>query len=299
MTSPMAMVKHKNKINNINKSESITTKVRPKIENQKINNLNINFNNVIFNAPLSNINQNINFNNDFISSTNENLEYKLLNRTNNNFNDTSTNNKSNNSNLINNLQGIKEKKIFISNLKNLSRNKIYPPGRSFSQNEDNNDSLINNNSKYGKILYEKNRINNQTYSNLYTNEKNDVFKKKKNDIIIPKPFNSKKASVKNGKKTTSQVKKTKKKIESRNKNFDGEYKGYGKTENFGFGDINKNINDSFKTKEDNKNFNSSKNLYNSPNSTGRLFTMQPINVNRNNNLISKKIVKTKQKIKLK
>ena len=64
-----------------------------------------------------------------------------------------------------------------------------------------------------------------------------------------------------------------------------------------------NINDdnpeSFKAKDDYKNINTSNNLYLSPNSTGRIFSVQPINVNRNNNLMSKKIIKTKQKIKLK
>ena len=45
--------------------------------------------------------------------------------------------------------------------------------------------------------------------------------------------------------------------------------------------------------------NNSNHLYSSPNTTGRIFTIQPINVNRNTNLMSKKMVKTKQKIKLK
>ena len=55
----------------------------------------------------------------------------------------------------------------------------------------------------------------------------------------------------------------------------------------------------FKTKEDKNNMNNSNHLYSSPNTTGRIFTIQPINVNRNTNLMSKKMVKTKQKIKLK
>ena len=59
------------------------------------------------------------------------------------------------------------------------------------------------------------------------------------------------------------------------------------------------INESFKTKEENRNLNTSNNLYSSPNTTGRIFTIQPINVNRNTNLMSKKIIKTKQKIKIK
>ena len=41
--------KQHNKLYQINKSESIASKVRSKIENNNINNLNINFNNVIFN----------------------------------------------------------------------------------------------------------------------------------------------------------------------------------------------------------------------------------------------------------
>ena len=52
-------------------------------------------------------------------------------------------------------------------------------------------------------------------------------------------------------------------------------------------EIIKKINDSFRTKEDNKNLNVSNNLYSSPNTTGRIFTIQPINVNRNINLMSK------------
>jgi hypothetical protein len=63
--------------------------------------------------------------------------------------------------------------------------------------------------------------------------------------------------------------------------------------------INDDNHESFKTKDDYKNVNTSNNLYRSPNSTGRIFSVQPINVNRNNNLMSKKIIKTKQKIKLK
>ena len=60
------------------------------------------------------------------------------------------------------------------------------------------------------------------------------------------------------------------------------------------------INNSFKTKEDTRSNNTnSNNLFCSPNTTGRIFTVQPINVNRNTNLMSKKVVKTKQKIKLK
>ena len=58
------------------------------------------------------------------------------------------------------------------------------------------------------------------------------------------------------------------------------------------------FNDSYRSKEDNRN-NTSNNLYCSPNTTGRIFTIQPINVKRNINLVSKKLIKTKQKIKMK
>ena len=110
---------------------------------------------------------------------------------------------------------------------------------------------------------------------------------------------NKKTGFKNsGTKTTGQIKKTKKKIEGRNKKYEID-KFTGKTENFKKININDKINDAyFKTKEDTNNKNSD-NLYSSPYTTGRIFTIQPINVNRNSNLMSKKIVKTKQKIKLK
>ena len=63
-------------------------------------------------------------------------------------------------------------------------------------------------------------------------------------------------------------------------------------------EIIKNINDSFKSKDDNKNnYISTNYLYSSPNNTGRIIGVKPINVNRNSNLISKKYIKTKPKIK--
>ena len=297
--SPISMVKHQNKIYNINKSESITSKIKPKIGNHKINNLNINFNNVIFNAPLSNLNQNINFNNNFINNTNDNLSYKLLTPTSkfNNFNNTFSNNKTNNSNIINIKESHNDKNNYITNLKNFcnfSRNKVNIYNGSLSQNDENY-SVINNNSNNKKIIYEKNKISNQTYSNLYSNEKDEIFKKKKMEIIIPKPMNKKIGFKNSGTKTSGQIKKTKKKIEGRNRQFEGE-KITGKTENFKKININERLNDVyFKTKED-KN---SEHIYSSPYTSGRIFTIQPINVNRNSNLISKKIVKTKQKIKLK
>ena len=297
--SPISMIKHQNKLYNINKSESITSKIKPKIGKQKINNLNINFNNVIFNAPLSNINQNIN---NLLANNNDSLSYKILTPTNNynNYSTTFTNNKNNNSNYTN-LKELKNDKInYITNLKNFcnfSRNKISLYSGSLSQNDDNY-SLIKSNNSNGKIIYEKNKITNQTYSNLYSNEKAGIFKKKRGEIIIPKPIN-KKIHIKNSKNTSNQIKKAKKKIESRNKKFEADEKISGHTENYKKMGGNIHINESFKTKEENRNLNTSNNLYSSPNTTGRIFTIQPINVNRNTNLMSKKIIKTKQKIKIK
>ena len=297
----MTITKHQNKIYNINKSENITSKMRPKIGNHKINNLNINFNNVIFNAPLSHINQNIN---NYINNTNENLSCKILTPTNNNnFNSTFSNNKNNNSQLANNntvKEPLNEKINYITNLKNFcnfSRNKFNIYGKSFSQNDDNY-SLIKNN-KYstnnGKIGYDKNKNTNNTYSCLYTNEKNDIFKKKKIELIIPKPNNNKKISLKNGKKSSYKSQKSKKKIEGRNKKFENGMKNFGMTEN----SKDMNGNESFKTRDDIRNINNSTKIFLSPNSTGRIATIQPINVNRNTNLLSKKVVKTKQRIKMK
>ena len=297
-TSPLPTVKHQNKLYNINQSENITSKIRPKINNSKINNLNINFNNVIFNAPLSNINQNINVNNNFINNTNENLSYKLLSPINNiqkNYNNNFSNNKNYNySNITCNKERQNENINYITNLKNFSnfsRNKINLYESSLSQNNENY-SLIktNNNSIKAKIVYDKNKNKNQIYNNMYSHEKTNIFKKKKNDVIIPIP-NNKNLSLKKGTK-----KKTKKKIEGRNKKFEDAEKNYGKTETYKRTDINENYNNSFKSKDGNKN---NHNYYNSPNTTGRIFTVQPINVNRNTNLMSKKIAKTKQRIKLK
>jgi len=79
----------------------------------------------LFNAPLSNINENINFNNNFVSNTNTSTIYKLLTPTNNsiNFNNTfSNNNIANNSHQINNnlntREAQNEKINYITNLKN-------------------------------------------------------------------------------------------------------------------------------------------------------------------------------------
>ena len=43
-------------------NHNISSKIKSKIAKGRINNLNINFNNAIVNAPLSNIIQNLNFN---------------------------------------------------------------------------------------------------------------------------------------------------------------------------------------------------------------------------------------------
>ena len=313
VSSPMSLIKQQKKLYNINKSESVTSKIKTKITKNKINNLNINFNNVIFNAPLSNISENINFNNNFSNNSNENLSYKLSTPTNNrlNFSNTiSMNNNNiipNNAHQINNNLNMKEvqsqKMNYITNLKNFcnfSRNKTSLYGRSFSQTDDNY-SLINHNNNMttnSKIIYDKNRVINHTYSNLISNEKHDGFKKKRSELIIPKP-NSKKINLKNPKKKSNQIKKGKKKIEGRNKQVENGFKQFGITEISKGTEVIRRINDSFRNKENSKNLNISNNLYSSPNTTGRIFTIQPINVNRNINLITKKVSKTKQKIKMK
>ena len=302
--SPISLIKHQKKIYTINKSENITSKIRPKIANQKFNSLNINFTHIIVNAPLSNMNQNFNYNN--INNTNDNISYKLLTPLNNRniYNNTFSNTKSNNSHLTNNNRVKDHVKInYITNLKNFynfSRNKANAYGKSFSQYEDNYSIFkANNYSNNGKIVYDKNKksnhTNNHTYSILCTNDKNDIFKKKKNELIIPKPNNNKRIMIKNDKKSSNKSQKTKKKIEGRNKKFESDMKYLRVTENskdvFG--------NESFKTKEDIKNLKNYTKIYLSPNTTGRITTIQPINTNKNSTFLSKKITKTKQKIKLK
>ena len=83
--------------------------------------------------------------------------------------------------------------------------------------------------------------------------------------------------------------------EGRNKKFENGVKNFGITEN----SKDMNENESFKTKNDIQNINNSSKIFLSPNSTRRIATIQPINVNRNTNLLSKKIVKTIQRIKMK
>ena len=310
--SPISMVKQQRKLYNINKSENQSSKIKQRIAKNRINNLNINFNNVIFNAPLSDINENLNFNSNYMNNGN-NTSYKLLTPTNNriNFNNTFNNNIthniSNKSHQLNNNLYIREaqnEKInYITNLKNFcnfSRNKTNLYGRSFSQTED-NQSLIKQNNN-AKTFYDKNKIINQTYLHMNGSDKQDMFKKKKSEIIIPKP-NKKTNSLKNNNKKSNQSKKSKKKVDSRNKKFENGMKNFGKTEISRGEEITRVIDDeSFRVKEDNKNTNNlniSNNLYSSPNTTGRIFTIQPINVNRNNNLASRKIIKNKQRIKIK
>ena len=309
-----------NKLYNINKSESIASKMRPKIENNKINNLNINFNNVIFNGPLSNISENINFNNNFINNTNFNTNYKLLTPTNNHnsFNNTFTNknnntkmnnttntnlnNNSNNNTNTNQIFNPNEKVNYITNLKNFCN---------FSRNKFSSlDKYINNTEDIYSIIKSTTESNqpkliNNTYTNLSKEKNNtEILNKKKRELIILKQ-NTKKISIKSNKKEI-QIKKPKKKIEGRNKKLDNDFGNFGATQNIqiaknlGLGNFEliKNINDSFKTKEDNKkNYSSTNYLYSSPNNTGRIFGIKPINVNRNSNLISKKYIKAKKRIK--
>ena len=338
-----------NKLYNINKSENIVSKMRPKIENNKINNLNINFNNVIFNATLSHLSENINFNNNFINNTNFSTNYKLLTPTNNNrnnFNNTFSNNNNNNNNYLNNISNKNvskmnntntnininnnyinhnnnisntsnnttkpfntatstEKSNYITNLKNFcnfSRNKISSLEQYINNTEDIY-SIIKNakESNQAKLI-------NNTYSNSSKEKNNtEIFRKKKRELIIPKQ-NTKKISIKSSYKKDIQIKKPKKKIESRNKKFENDLGNYGATQNLYYSknmglvlgnlELIKNINDSFKSKDDNKNnYISTNYLYSSPNNTGRIIGVKPINVNRNSNLISKKYIKTKPKIK--
>ena len=160
------------------------------------------------------------------------------------------------------------------------------------------------NKKLDSKLFILSRNNDDTNSNKEKNN-NDVLKKKKRELIILKQ-NTKKISLKSANKKEIQIKKPKKKIEGRNKKFENELGNLGATQNInlaknlGLGNFEliKSINDSFKTRDDNKkNYSSTNYLYSSPNNTGRSFGIKLINVNRNSNLISKKYIKTKSKIK--
>ena len=332
--SPVTSTKQFNsKLYDINKSENIVSKVRPKIENNKINSLNINFNNLIFNGTLSNISENLNFNNNYINNSNFNSNYEILTPTNNNkniFNNTFSNKNNNlicsitkknnikldnaninannyiNSNISNNngTGFINEKSNYISNLKNFcnfSRNKLSHLDTNINNTEDIYSLIKNSNESTTTKLI------NSTYTNL-SNENMGILKKKKRELIIPKQ-NIKKMSIKNIKKDI-QIKKPKKRKESRNRQFETEFGNYGATQNvylskyLGFRlenlELIKNISESFKTREDNKkNFNCSNYLCSSPKNNGKIFEIKPINVNRNSKLISKKYIKAKPKTKVK
>ena len=278
---------------NINKSETVSSKIKPKIAKDRINNLNINFNNVIFNAPLSNINENINFNNNIINNSNS---FNLVTSSNNNNlrnNNTYLNNNylNNSSNTYNNLsegENFNDKNIYIMNLKNvynnISRNKMSLYGNSLSQTD--NYSLSKNNTRTNYDM-NKNKIVNHTYSNLYSNDKKNIPKKR----ILIKKSSTKSGNQKNSKKvirnSTKKSKKNLKKLEYGNNSnhlIKKEKKKIFETE--------EKINDSVKYKNQENN-----NIYISPNTTGRNYIVKPINVNRNSNLFSKKNNKSKKKIK--
>jgi hypothetical protein len=178
--------------------------VRPKIENNKINSLNINFNNLIFNGTLSNISENLNFNNNYINNSNFNSNYKILTPTNNDkniFNNTFSNKNNNlicsitkknnikldnaninannyiNSNISNNngTGFINEKSNYISNLKNFcnfSRNKLSHLDKNINNTEDIYSLIKNSNESTTTKLI------NSTYTNL-SNENMGILKKKR------------------------------------------------------------------------------------------------------------------------
>ena len=173
------------------------------------------------------------------------------------------------------------------------------------------DKYINNTEDIYSLIKNTSEINpSKLINNTYTNSNkeknnNDVLKKKKRELIILKQ-NTKKISLKSANKKEIQIKKPKKKIESRNKKQENEFGNFGATQNIQFAknlglgnfELIKNINESFKTRDDNKkNYSSTNYLCSSPNNTGRSFGIKLINVNRNSNLISKKYIKTKSKIK--
>ena len=294
VTSPMVMNKQQKKYYNINKSDNITSKIKPKIAKGRINNLNINFNNVIFNAPLSNINENINFNSHIMN--NNSNSFNLVPGSTNNIgrNNFSTNTFSNNnylnnsSHTNNNLsegENQNDKNLYIMNLKNvynISRNKLNIYGSSFSQTD--NFSLSKNN---GRITYDnaRNKIVNNTYSNIGSNDKQDILKGKKSRILIKKS-NNRSGNQNHEIKSKNSIKKSIKNLKMSNKKNEANEH------------LEKNKDTSFRNKEKNdKKENNLKNGFISPNSTGRNISIQPINVNRNSNLLSKKIAKSNKKIK--
>ena len=296
--SPKITNKQRKQFYNINKSDNISSKIKPKIAKGRINNLNINFNNVIFNAPLSNINENINFNNNNSNS------FNLVSVSNNNYRNNGNShtflnnnylNNSSNTNTNNNLsegENPNDKNIYILNLKNvynnISRNKTNIYGSSFTQSE--NYSLPSTNAK---ILYEKNKVINHTYSNLYSTDKQELLNNKNNKISIKKSYN-KSGNQKNTKKIIrNSVKKSNKSIKSKNKKNDNNNHVL-KNEKSKRSEKREKNNNSFQHKEKE---NHNKKLYLSPKTTGRNNIPQPINVNRNSNLFSKNLTKSRKKIK--
>ena len=293
-SSPKIMKINQKQYYNINKSDTVSSKIKPKIAKDRINNLNINFNNVIFNAPLSNINENINFNNNIINSSNS---FNLVTASNNNnlinnntyMNNNYLNNSSNTYNNVSEGENFNDKNIYIMNLKNvynnISRNKLNLYGNSLSQT--NNFSITKNNTKTNYDM-NKNKIVNHTYSNLYSNDKKDI---KKNKILIKKS-STKSGNQKNSKKIIkSSMKKSKKNIIKKNE-YGNNSNHLIKKEKKKIIDTEERINESLKFKNQENN-----NIYISPNTTGRNYIVKPINVNLNSNLFSKKNIKSKKKIK--
>ncbi len=285
---------------NINKTDNLSSKIKSKIAKGRINNLNINFNNVIFNAPLSNISQNLNFNSNIINNS---KSFNIVSNSNNNImsnntflNNNNSLNNSNNTN-INLSEGShkKDKTAYILNLKNvynnISRNRLSIYGNCFNQTE--NFSLTNNLTK----TTDKSRVINHTYSNLYSNDKGKIFITKKNRILIKKQ-NNKSGNQKHTKKI---IKNSKKNIKTLNKKIENLThtnrikKNIKILKNKKIEIREKNI-ASFHSKEKEKE--NSKILYISPNTTGRnVFIAHRINVNRNSNLLAKKFNKSRIKKK--
>ena len=296
-SSPKIINRQQKQFYNINKSDNISSKIKPKLVKGRINNLNINFNNVIFNGPLSNINENINFNNNIISN-NSNSFNIISNSNNNNLkNNTFLNNinfLNNSSNINNNISegdNVNDKNIYIMNLKNvynnISRNKMSLYGTSFSQTD--NFSLTKNNTK---IQYHKNTITNHTYSNLMSNEKPNIKKSR----VLNKKLNYKSGNQKNSKKIIKNNPKKTKNIKMSSKKLEhGNNVNHFKREKKKGKENEEKNNASYEKKE--KENNDSKNIYISPNTTGRNIAVHPINVNRNSNLLSKKTSKSRQIIK--
>ena len=152
-------------------------------------------------------------------------------------------------------------------------------GSSFSQTD--NFSLSKNN---GRITYDNNRnkIINNTYSNIGSNDKTDILKGKKSRILIKKS-NNKSGNQDHEIKSKNSIKKSIKNLKMSNK------KNECANEH-----LEKNKDNSLRNREKNdKKENNFRNGFISPNSTGRNI----INVNRNSNLLSKKIAKSNKKIK--